>query len=106
MDENNVAKLIDFSLSISTPKGQLHVQVFHIGGKHGYAMPEYARVGYLIENADVYSFGVLILTLMAGRDSCLYGEFDNEVYNLVDWPMLWYNATKRIILNVPGERDV
>ena len=29
-----------------------------------------------------------------------------KAYNLVDWPMLWYNATERIIVNVPGERDV
>ena len=62
--KNNIAKLFDFSLSMS------------ICGKHGYAMPEYARMGYLIENADVYSFGVRILTLLAGRGSCLYGEYD------------------------------
>ena len=42
---------------MSIPEGQLHVQVFHIGGKHGYPMPAYARMGYLIKNADVYSFG-------------------------------------------------
>ena len=63
-------------------------------------------MGYLIENANVYSFGVLILTLLAGRGSCLYSEYDYEAYNLVDWPMLWYNATERIIMNVPGESDV
>ena len=77
--KNNVAKLIDFSLSMSIPEGQLHVQVFHIRGKRGYAMPEYARMGYLIENADVYSFGVLILTLLAGRGSYLYGECDTRL---------------------------
>ena len=77
--KNNVAKLIDFSLSMSIPQGQLHVQVFHIHGKHGYAMPEYAHMGYLIENADVYSLGVLIQTLLAGRGSCLYGEYDTRL---------------------------
>ena len=51
---------------MSIPEGQLHVQVFHIRGKHGYALPEYAHMGYLIENADAYSFGELILTLLAG----------------------------------------
>ena len=39
-------------------------------------MPEYAHMGYLIENVDVYSFGVLILTLLAGWGSYLYGEYD------------------------------
>ena len=106
LDEKNVAQLINFSVSMSIPEGQLHVQVFHIGGKHGYPMPEYAHMGYLIENANVYSFGVLIITLLVGRGSCLYSEYDYEAYNLVDWPMLWYNATERIILNVPSERDV
>ena len=79
LDKNNVAKLIDFSLSMSIPEGQLHVQVFHICGNHGYAMPEYVRRGYLIENADVYNFGVLIPTLLARRDSCLYGEYDTRL---------------------------
>ena len=65
--KNNVAKLIDFSLSMS------------IRGKHGYVMPEYVRMGYLIENADVYSFGVLILTPLVGRGSCLYGEYDTRL---------------------------
>ena len=65
--KNNVAKLIDFSLSMS------------IRGNHGYVMPEYVRMGYLIENADVYSFGVLILTLLAGQGSCLYGEYDTRL---------------------------
>ena len=78
LDENNVAKLIDFSLSMSIPEGQLHVQVFHICGKHGYAILEYSRMGYLIENANVYSFGVLIITLLAGRGSCLYSGYDYE----------------------------
>ena len=106
LDKNNVAKLINFSLSMSIPEGQLHVQVFHICGKHGYAILEYSHMGYLIENANVYSFGVLIITLLAGGGSCLYNEYDYEAYNLVDWPMLWYNATERIIMNVPGESDV
>ena len=65
LDENNVAKLIDFSLSMSIPEGQWHVQIFHICGKLGYTMPEYAHMGYLTENAGVYSFSVLILTLLA-----------------------------------------
>ena len=60
----------------------------------------------LTEYAGIYSFSVLILTLLARWGSCLYGEYNNEANNLVDWPMLWYNATERIILNVPGERDV
>ena len=65
LDKNNVAKLIYFSLSMSIPEGQWHVQVFHIRGKLGYTTLEYARMGYLTENASVYSFNVLILTLLA-----------------------------------------
>ena len=63
---------------MSISEGQLHVQVFHIRGKHGYAMLEHARMGYLIENADAYRFGVLIPTLLAGQGSCSYGEYDTR----------------------------
>ena len=60
-------------------------------------MPKYAYMGYLIENADTNTFG---------RTGFMFIWWIwHKAYNL-DCPMLWYNAIERIILNVPGERDV
>ncbi|KAM4114986.1 hypothetical protein ACJW30_04G112700 [Castanea mollissima] len=64
LDENNVAKLIDFSLSISIPKGEQYVEDA-VRGRQNVA-PEYALTGYITEKVDVYTYGVLLLGLLAG----------------------------------------
>ena len=64
LDENNVAKLIDFSL-LSIPKGELHV--FNATRERmGCGAPEYVATGYITEKVDVYIYGVLLLGLLAG----------------------------------------
>lgn len=67
MDEDNVARLIDFSLSISIPEGQLHAEDA-VRGRMGYAYidPEYWTSGHATEKTDVFSFGVFLLDLLAG----------------------------------------
>ncbi|XVE63027.1 hypothetical protein DITRI_Ditri06bG0166700 [Diplodiscus trichospermus] len=62
LDENNVPKLIDFGLCISTPKGQLHVISFVVG-RVGWVAPEYVVEGNVTEKLDVYSFGGLLVDL-------------------------------------------
>ncbi|CAI0461278.1 unnamed protein product [Linum tenue] len=49
-----------------------------------YVAPEYANTGLLNEKSDIYSFGVLLLEAVTGRDPVDYGRPANEV-NLVEW---------------------
>ncbi|KAK4595844.1 hypothetical protein RGQ29_014082 [Quercus rubra] len=64
LDENNVTKLIDFSL-LSIPKGEQHVfDAAH--ERMGCGAPEYIATGYITEKVDVYIYGVLLLGLLAG----------------------------------------
>ncbi|KAL0005958.1 hypothetical protein SO802_013519 [Lithocarpus litseifolius] len=64
LDENNVAKLIDFSL-LSIPKGELHVfDAAH--ERMGCGAPEYIATVYITKKVDVYIYGVLLLGLLAG----------------------------------------
>jgi serine/threonine protein kinase len=42
--------------------------------------PEYANTGLLNEKSDIYSFGVVILEAITGRDPVDYGRPSNEVY--------------------------
>lgn len=46
--------------------------------------PEYANSGLLNEKSDIYSFGVLLLEAVTGRDPVDYARPANEV-NLVEW---------------------
>ena len=44
-----------------------------------YVAPEYANTGMLNEKSDIYSFGVLLLEAVTGRDPVDYGRPANEV---------------------------
>ena len=49
-----------------------------------YVAPEYANTGLLNEKSDIYSFGVLLLEAVTGRDPVDYGRPANEVpYSLM-----------------------
>lgn len=44
-----------------------------------YVAPEYANTGLLNEKSDIYSFGVLLLEAITGRDPVDYERPANEV---------------------------
>lgn len=44
-----------------------------------YVAPEYANTGMLNEKSDIYSFGVLVLEAVTGRDPIDYSRPNNEV---------------------------
>ncbi|TKY46785.1 receptor protein kinase [Spatholobus suberectus] len=54
------------------------------GTAKAYVAPEYANTGLLNERSDIYSFGVLLLEAVTGRDPVDYSRPANEV-NLVEW---------------------
>ncbi|KAG9455873.1 hypothetical protein H6P81_000381 [Aristolochia fimbriata] len=52
-----------------------------------YVAPEYGGCGYLMEKADIYSFGVLILVIVSGRRPLhvLTSPMNLEKANLISW---------------------
>lgn len=46
-----------------------------------YVAPEYANSGLLNEKSDIYSFGVLLLEAVTGRDPVNYSRPSDEVRN-------------------------
>ncbi|GAY33704.1 hypothetical protein CUMW_287660, partial [Citrus unshiu] len=65
-NEENVAKLFDFSLSISIPEGKTHI-TDRIMGAWGYCAPEYKRTRVFNEKYDVYTFSTVLLQLLTGQ---------------------------------------
>ncbi|KAL3366062.1 hypothetical protein AABB24_010953 [Solanum stoloniferum] len=85
IDQNSgVAKIIDFSLSISLPPGELEVQDAVLCGTFWYLDPEYASLGIVTQKTDVYSFGVLLFQLLTGKESLDSMQSNIEEGNVMD----------------------
>ncbi|KAK4584962.1 hypothetical protein RGQ29_022579 [Quercus rubra] len=67
LDQNNVAKLTEFSPSISVPKGETLAVVDYLGGTAEFIYPNHFSTFHVMEMVDVYSFGSFLLELLTGR---------------------------------------
>lgn len=67
LDQDYVAKLSEFQMSVPIPLGETHVDVDTITGTSGYLAPEYAVHGRTSEKTDVYNFGILLFVLFVGK---------------------------------------
>lgn len=68
LDSRLRAKIADFGLARSFQEDKSHISTA-IAGTLGYMAPEYLAHGQLTEKADVYSFGMLLLEIVTGRQN-------------------------------------
>ncbi|XP_040370857.1 proline-rich receptor-like protein kinase PERK1 [Rosa chinensis] len=66
IDDNFEAKVADFGLAKFALDTDTHVST-RVMGTFGYLDPEYASSGKLSDKSDVFSFGVVLLELITGR---------------------------------------
>ncbi|XP_023922346.1 serine/threonine-protein kinase ZRK1-like [Quercus suber] len=93
LDQHDVAKLTDFSLSISIPEGETHVEDV-ICGTACFLCPHYLATNYITEKVDVYSFGSFLLQLLTGQR--LHELFSStDYFNVEDFE----NDRKRFTIN-------
>ncbi|KAK1555200.1 hypothetical protein Q3G72_023269 [Acer saccharum] len=83
LDKQWNPKVSDFGLAklLGSEKSYVTTRVM---GTFGYVAPEYASTGMLNERSDVYSFGILIMEIISGRNPVDYSRPPGEV-NLVEW---------------------
>ncbi|KAH9542656.1 hypothetical protein CY35_13G018900 [Sphagnum magellanicum] len=79
LDTNFEAKVGDFGLAKILDSSETHITTF-LAGTRAYIAPEYSKSLRLTVKCDVYSFGVLLLELVTGKDPSRGRSF-----NLVAW---------------------
>ncbi|XP_020235839.1 probable LRR receptor-like serine/threonine-protein kinase RFK1 isoform X2 [Cajanus cajan] len=78
LDGNLNPKISDFGLARLDEEEKTHV-ITRVAGTIGYMAPEYALWGYLSHKADVYSYGVVVLEVVSGKNNNNQMPNDNYV---------------------------
>ncbi|XP_076928025.1 putative LRR receptor-like serine/threonine-protein kinase At1g07650 [Bidens hawaiensis] len=76
-------KISNFGLAKLDDEEYTHITT-RVAGTIGYMAPEYALRGHLTYKADVYSFGVLALEIVSGRNNMKYRPTEESIC-FVDW---------------------
>ncbi|KAL5839241.1 hypothetical protein ACOSQ3_011949 [Xanthoceras sorbifolium] len=83
LDRDLNPKISDFGLAKLDEEEKTHIST-RIAGTVGYMAPEYALWGYLTYKADVYSFGIVALEIVSGKNNMSYVPAEN-CYCVLDW---------------------
>ncbi|KAK7244121.1 hypothetical protein RIF29_38939 [Crotalaria pallida] len=83
LDKDLNPKISDFGLARLHEEENTHIST-RIAGTYGYMAPEYAMHGYLTDKADVYSFGIVALEIISGKNNSTHQQKEEALY-LVDW---------------------
>lgn len=113
LDSNMRAKIANFGLA----KSGLNAITMHIVGTQGYIAPEYLADGVVSTKMDVFSFGVVLLELISGREAIdeqgnvlwssasgvLEGKEERKLRKLREWMdecLLRESSTSESVLSV------
>ncbi|KFK35009.1 hypothetical protein AALP_AA5G222300 [Arabis alpina] len=97
LDEDGVAKLIDFSNCVSIPHGETFVKLGYVRGAYDYIDDDYMTTGLVSEITDAFAFGILMQKLLTGE------EVFRHLYGRKDWKNLAKRKFPRWLSKSLGE---
>uniref|UniRef100_A0A803LBI8 Protein kinase domain-containing protein n=2 Tax=Chenopodium quinoa TaxID=63459 RepID=A0A803LBI8_CHEQI len=94
LDSEFNAKIADFGLAriLAKPGGEPNT-VSAVAGSFGYMAPEYCYTSKVNEKIDIYSFGVVLLELVTGKEP----HIGDEHTNLAEWALRHFHEGHPII---------
>ncbi|XP_024027034.1 nodulation receptor kinase-like [Morus notabilis] len=84
LDQSMTAKVADFGFSKYAPQEGDSGASLEVRGTAGYLDPEYYTTHHLSDKSDVFSFGVVLLEIISGREPLNIRRPRNE-WSLVEW---------------------
>ncbi|KAF9606787.1 hypothetical protein IFM89_028163 [Coptis chinensis] len=91
LDSEMNAKVCDFGLSKQISQADATHVTTVVKGTAGYLDPEYYATQQLTEKSDIYSFGVVLLEIICGREPLCHAGCPDS-YNLVLWAKPYLQA--------------
>ncbi|KAI4382084.1 hypothetical protein MLD38_008090 [Melastoma candidum] len=93
LDHNMNAKVADFGFSKYAPQEGDSGASLEVRGTAGYLDPEYYSTQHLTAKSDVFSFGVVLLEIISGREPLNIHRPRNE-WSLVEWAKTFIREQK------------
>ena len=79
-NEQSDAKLFDFSLSLSIPDGETHIELDSVVGTTGFIAPENFTTLICNEKSDVYGFGAFLFELLTAQEVSDHVSFESRFH--------------------------